>query len=354
VMASACWGDSCVLVPWAEYLARGDTGLLRAQYPVIAAFLRAALWWSGLFSVTPTGRHVWRFPFHFGDWCAPDGTAKDWVAKGKWVATAYLANSCALAARIAGLLGRDDDARRYETVRRRVVAAYRKAFTDGAGTLKEEFQTAYVLPLAFGMTEGTETAVMADNLVRLIRDAGGHLGTGFPGTPYLLFALSDHGHLDAAYDLLLQDTCPSWLYEVATGGTTIWERWDALRPDGTVNTADLTHPGDDTGGGMVSFNHYAGGAVGDWLYRRVAGLEATSGGYKTFLVAPRPGGGLTWARATHESPYGEICSAWTLADGTFALDVVVPCSTTATIRLPNGDECVVPSGRYRYEVPYAG
>src|SRR5690606_337997 len=157
--------------------------------------------------------------------------------------------------------------------------------------------TGYVLPLAFGMTEGAETDAMAGNLVRLIAEADGHLRTGFPGTPYILFALSDNGRVDEAFDLLLQTTPPSWLYMMEAGGTTIWERWDALRPDGTVNIADLKEgaSGEASGGGMVSFNHYAAGAVGDWLYRRVAGLEPIEGGYRRFRVAPLIGGGLTSA-----------------------------------------------------------
>ena len=122
---------------------------------------------------------------------------------------------------------------------KKIIKAYRKVFTDGSGKLKNEFQTAYVLPLHFKMAEGDEAGNMAKNLVRLIREADNHLTTGFPGTPYLLFALSDNGYLDAAYELLLQETCPSWLYQVKAGATTIWERWDALRPDGTINTGDL-------------------------------------------------------------------------------------------------------------------
>jgi alpha-L-rhamnosidase len=348
-MATACWGDSCVLVPWAEYLARGNVEVLRRQYPAVRRFLKAAKWWSGFLSVTPTGRHIWRFPFHFGDWCAPDGTAKDWIAKGKWVATAYFANSCGIAAQMADILGFADDARLYRKRRETIAKAYRKAFTDGAGKLKNEFQTAYVLPLHFAMTEGKETGEMAKNLVRLVQAADGHLATGFPGTPYLLFALSDNGQLDTAYELLLQDTCPSWLYQVKTGGTTIWERWDALRPDGTVNTADLQNPKNDSGG-MVSFNHYAGGAVGDWLYRRVAGIEPTSGGYKTFRVAPMPGGGLTWAKAEHGCPYGKIVSEWERKDGVFRLTVCVPVGCEAAVRLPNGEVHATASGKYTFEI----
>lgn len=353
VMATSCWGDSCVLVPWAEYMARGNIELLRKQYPTIKKFLKAAKWWSNFLSITPNSRYIWRWPFHFGDWCAPEGTARDWIAKGKWIGTAYFANSCGIAAQIAGILGYDKDAEYYRNLREKIIRAYRNVFTDGSGKLKNEFQTAYVLPLYFKMVKEVEADNMVKNLVRLIREADNHLATGFPGTPYILFALSDNGQLDVAYDLLLQETCPSWLYQVKAGGTTIWERWDALRPDGTVNTTDLNNPEDDSSGGMVSFNHYAGGAVGDWLYRRVAGIEATSGGYKTFKIAPKPGGGLSWVKAAHRCPYGEIVSEWKIKDGIFTLNVHVPCSTSALIVLPNGEQHNVSSGWYTFQIEWS-
>lgn len=350
VMATSCWGDSCVLVPWAEYMARGNLGLLRRQYPAMKKFLKAAKWWSAFLSFTLNGRYIWRFPFHFGDWCAPGGKAQDWILKGKWVGTAYFANSCGIAAEIADLLGEKQDAEYYRCLREKIIRSYRKVFTDGSGKLKKEFQTAYVLPLYFGMTKGAETKTMADNLVRLVREAGNHLTTGFTGTPYLLFALSDNGHADVAYDLLLQDTCPSWLYEVKTGGTTIWERWDALRPDGTVNIGDLTGKKSDeeSSGGMVSFNHYAMGAVGDWLYRRVAGIEPTSGGYRTFRIAPVPGGGITSARGAIETPFGQIVSDWSIDDGIFSIRGEVPVSAQCTLILPSGETHRLESGTFQY------
>jgi alpha-L-rhamnosidase len=271
---------------------------------------------------------------------------KGWLRRGRWVGTAYYANSCGIVVRIAELLGEHDDVARYRDERERAIRAYRTVFTDGHGRLATEFQTAYVLPLHFGMTEGEETRAMADNLVRLIDEADGHLTTGFPGTPYILFALSDNDRLAEAYELLLQTSAPSWLYMIEAGGTTIWERWDALRPDGTVNTADL-QTGEDTGG-MVSFNHYAAGAVGDWMYRRIAGIEATSGGYRTFRVQPLPGGGLTSAEGAVETGYGRASSSWTLADGSFALRVEVPVSTRCEVVLPDGSRHEVTSGVHEF------
>lgn len=351
VMATSVWGDVCILAPWAEYLARGDMGLLRRQYPTMRRFLKAATWWSQFGALGRDRQRIWRWPFHFGDWTSPDGSAKEWIQKGRWIGTAYLANSAGLVSGIADLLGEREDAARYRQLRAEVTQAYRNIFTNGRGTLKDEFQTAYVLPLYFGMTSGDETRTMADNLVRLIDESDGHLRTGFPGTPYILFALSDNGRVEKAFELLLQRTPPSWLYMVESGGTTIWERWDALRPDGTVNTADLKDGASDenSGGGMVSFNHYAAGAVGDWLYRRVAGLEPIEGGYRRFRVAPLVGGGLTWARGSVTTPYGTATSSWTIADGIFRLRVDVPVSTSALVVLPEGNEVECFSGHHEFE-----
>ncbi|WP_394552055.1 family 78 glycoside hydrolase catalytic domain [Agromyces sp. MMS24-JH15] len=355
-MATSVWGDVCILAPWAEYLARGDLGLLRRQYGTMRRFLRAAGRWAKFLSVGTDRRRIWRFPFHFGDWAAPTGGAKDWLARGKWIGTAYYANSCSLVARIAELLGEHEDAARYRELHEQIARAYRRVFTDGKGTLMDEFQTGYVLPLHFGLVEGAERERMADNLVRLIDANDGRLSTGFPGTPYILFALSDSGRVEEAYRLLLQTGCPSWLYMIESGGTTIWERWDALRPDGTVNIADLTPGGSDgEAGGMVSFNHYAAGAVGDWMYRRIAGLEPTSGGYRTFRVAPLLGGDLTSARAAMRTPYGTASSSWTLDGQRFALHIEVPVSTTATVVLPDGTEHECASGHHEFacELPAA-
>lgn len=350
-MANSCWGDSSILVPWAEYLARGNKQVLEKQYDSMKKFLKAAKWWSSFLAVSPADRYVWRFPFHFGDWAAPEGDAKAWIKKGKWVGTAYFANSCGIMAKIASILGHTEDVSYYYDLRKKIITAYRNVFTDKQGKMKEEFQTAYVLPLHFGMTEGEETKQMVNNLTRLIHEAGNHLTTGFTGTPYLLFALSDNGQLDAAYELLLQEECPSWLYEVKAGGTTIWERWDALRPDGTVNIEELSgnKSAEESNGGMVSFNHYANGAVGDWLYKRLAGLEPTSGGYQTFRVAPMIGGGITWAKASTVTPYGLASVDWKRDEHLFHVEVTVPVSTTCSLHMPNGEIHILTSGQHSFQ-----
>ena len=184
-----------------------------------------------------------------------------------------------------------------------------------------------------------------DNLVRLVERNDYCIGTGFPGTPYLLFALADNGRADAAYKMLLNTRCPSWLYEIKMGATTVWERWDGLDENGVCPI------GDDGTDMMISYNHYGFGAVGDFLYRRVAGIEPVEPGYKTFAVRPILGGGLTWARAAVRTPYGQAGADWKIENGTFSVTVRVPMGTRCKLTLPNGTEKVYPSGTHTAACP---
>lgn len=347
-IAVSCWGDCCVLVPWAEYLARGDKRLLKRQYPTMKKYLKAAEFWCRFMSLGKEARYIWKRGFHFGDWCAPEGDMRKWMKKGKWTATAYFANSCKIVSQVAEILEKKEEAFRYRSLYHRIEKAYRKVFTDGNGKLLEEFQTGYILPLHFGMVSEEEGKNMAKNLVRLIHENGNRLSTGFPATPYILFALSDYGYLEEAYKLLLQEECPGWMYEVKTGATTIWERWDALRPDGSVNLGRLDgkEGADEKNSGMVSFNHYAYGAVGDWFYKRIIGIEAVSSGYQKFRIAPKPGGGLTEAEGSIKTPYGTIVSSWKIADKKFKLYVKVPVSTVCEVEMPDGTKYEARSGEY--------
>ena len=348
---TAGWSDCIFLVPWALYQNSGDLSVLERFYPMMKRYLRGIEKKASKFSVGEN-RYIWSRGFSYGDWCAPGENQKKWMAKKQWISTAYFANDCAVAEKVAKALGFENDAAEYAKTRKHIENAYRNVFTDKNGTLKNEFQTAYVCPLYFEMVNGEERKKYAENLLRLVKKADNHLSTGFLGTPYLLFALSDNGYVKEAYDLLLQDTCPSWLYEVKAGGTSIWERWDALRPDGTVNLGNDPEDGisDISGSGMVSFNHYANGAVGDWLYRRVAGLEMIEPGYKKFKVAPLVGGDLTKASAFKKLSSGTIKSEWSLENGVFTLSVNVPFNTSAAITLPNGKSFEVSSGKYEYHV----
>lgn len=352
-IVSAGWGDSCVMVPWALYMDTGDVSILRENYDMVRRYLAQVEKMAHRFSFGEK-QYLWDYGFSFGDWLTYGETQLQWMKKRPWVSTAYYANSCGIAARIAGILGKENEKQRYTALRREIIDAYRKFFTDGNGTIRNGFQTAYVCPMYFEMVEGQEKVRYAENLVKLVEAADNHLTTGFLGTPYLLFALSDAGCADKAYELLLQDTCPSWLYEVKAGATTIWERWDALRPDGTVNLGegnvkDISEQNSNLGGGMVSFNHYANGAVGDWLYLRMAGIEAIEAGYRAVTIRPIIGGGITWVKCRKETPYGELTVNWEIKDGLFTMDAMIPFAVTADITIPNGVTRRVGSGEYHYE-----
>ena len=338
VMAVDNWGDACITVPYAEYLARGDIRLLAKMYPTMKKYVEACRKWASFMSVGKR-RYIWKSisMLHFGDWLAPDEPKMSgWQKRHPWTATASLCRTSGLLSRIAELLGKSDDARRYGKLSRKVADAYVSVFTDGNGKLKNEFQTAYVLPLAFGMFDKTTAAKAADNLEKLVERNEYKIGTGFPGTPFILFALADNGKVDTAFKMLTNDECPSWLYEVKAGGTTVWERWDAMTNKG----------GQDGTGGMISFNHYASGAVGEFLYKRVAGIEPTSAGYKTFKVGPLVGGGITHAHGAVLTPYGKITSDWEINGDKFELKIGVPPCTTCNVVLPSGETKTMGSGEY--------
>lgn len=342
LMAIDFWGDASILVPYAQYLASGEKEVLSENYEMMKKYVDACRFWAGLLSFGKR-KYLWNtlYTFHFGDWVAPDAPKMDqWQKRSKWTATASLANTAGLLAEIANVLGKTDDARLYRSVSEGAAEAYSKYLTDGNGKLKNEFQTAYVLPIYFDMFKGKEKQNAADNLAKLVRDNDYKIGTGFPGTPYILFALADNGHKEEAFKMLLCDKCPSWLYEVRVGATTIWERWDGLDEDGNCPI------GDDGTGSMISYNHYASGAVGDFLYRRIAGIEPLLAGYKSFRIKPVLGGGITNATGKLGTPYGEIISSWKLENGAFVIGVKVPVGTTCHLVLPDGTEKTLESGEY--------
>jgi alpha-L-rhamnosidase len=345
---SAGWGDAVVVVPWELYRAYGDERVLEELWPTMAAWLdrtervareqrhpeRAAR----RPEPAPHERFLWDTGFHWGEWLVPDEEISDfpaWVAADKGeVATAYFARSAALASRIAAVLGRDGDADRYAGLAAQVTAAWQAENLDEDGRLTPDTQADHVRALAFDLVPADLRPAVADRLVELIRKAGTHLGTGFLATPYLLPVLADTGHLDVAYELLQQDSEPSWLVMVDRGATTVWERWNGVSADGVP---------------YESLNHYSKGAVISFLHRYTAGIELLEPAYRRFRVAPRPGGGLTHAETAHESPYGRIESAWRIDGGTFALRVLVPAGTTAEIVLPSGTTSTAGPGTHTFE-----
>ena len=343
-MAIDFWGDCCIYVPYALYIKTGDKEVLRENYEMMKKYHKACLWWAHFLSFGKN-RYIWKgiSMFHFGDWIAPD-TEKmsEWQARHKWTATASLAHTSKMLSEIAEILGKKEDQEHYLEIYKKVSDAYESKLTDGKGLiLGKEFQTAYVLPLAFKMFKEETTPLAVDNLVKLIEKNNYGVGTGFPGTPFILFALADNNREDIAFKMLFNDNCPSWLYEVKVGGTTTWERWDCLKADGTLNFAE-----EDGTGGMVSFNHYALGAVGEFMYRRILGIEPLEGGYKSFIVKPLISCGLEHAEGKTKTPYGDIGVIWKNIDQKFEIEIEVPFGAECQLILPNGKKEILRSGKH--------
>jgi alpha-L-rhamnosidase len=327
---SAAWADSAVIIPWNMYLTYGDKRILEEQYPSMAK-------WVEYERVRAGDDFIWDGDFHFGDWLAFATTRADYpgATTGKdLIATAFFAHSTDLLARIARVLGKQEDAVKYSDLLLKIKSAFCREYVTETGRVGENTQTAYAVALQFDLLPEALRPVAARRLAQEIRERK-HLTTGFVGTPYLCHVLSRYGYLDEAYMLLNREEYPSWLYPVKQGATTIWERWDGQKPDGSFQDK-----------GMNSFNHYAYGAIGEWMYRVMAGIEIDeqAPGYKHILIQPRPGGGFTNVRASHISMYGKVGSAWNLKDGRFELAVEIPANTRASVRLPNADLATVLEG----------
>jgi alpha-L-rhamnosidase len=249
-----------------------------------------------------------------------------------------------LFARIAGVLGKTDDEQYAREFAEQVLRALQRKFVDDNGRLTADTQTAYAIALGFGLLPESVRAAAGDRLAELVDAADTHLGTGFLGTPLVMPALSENGHHELACRLLRQDSYPSWLFEVRQGATSIWERWNGWTPEQGFYSPL-----------MNSFNHYAFGAVGDWMYRYLAGLNPVEPGYRRTELRPRPGGEFTAARATHESLYGTHTCGWRMADGTLHVEVEVPPNTSATLVLPGEatDERIeVHPGQHTFQAPW--
>ena len=328
---STGWADASVIIPWTVYLAYGDTRILESQYESMRAWVEYMRRLAGDDLILDSG-------FHFGDWLAFHSTRADYpgaTTDKDLIATAFFAHSTSLLARTAQVLGKTEHARQYGALFERIKAAFDGEYLTAGGRLSSNTQTAYALALAFDLVPEQSRQEAARRLVEDVRRFK-HLTTGFLGTPYLNPVLSASGHLDDAYALLLREQYPSWLYPIKQGATTIWERWDGEKPDSSFQDPD-----------MNSFNHYAYGAVGAWLYNTVAGIEIDPErpGYKHVLIRPQPGGGLTQVRAGLNTMYGTVASAWELGDRQFTLEVTIPPNASATASLPHATlEGVTESG----------
>ncbi|MFI0354925.1 glycoside hydrolase family 78 protein [Actinomadura sp. 9N407] len=338
---TALWSDVAVGLPWTLYREYGDPDILRRAYDSMSAFVRGV-------EALLDENGLWSSGFQFGDWLDPDAPMNN-PAGGKTdrhlVASAYFFKTASEMAQAATVLGRGDDAARFRALADRVREAFRHEYVAPSGRVVNETATAYALAIVFGLLDPEQKRRAGDRLAALVAEAGYRISTGFAGTPHVTDALSATGHLDEAYLLLMQTDCPSYLYPVTMGATTIWERWDSIRPDGTINPS-----------GMTSLNHYALGAVADWLHRVVGGLSPAEPGYRTMSIAPRPGGGLTHATVEHDTVHGRVRVAWRIQEGHLALEVTIPDGTEATVVLPlHPDSLIVDvtggDHAWRYELP---
>jgi alpha-L-rhamnosidase len=318
------WADAVFICPWTIYRCYDDVEILRDNYDCMARYLDyLAQHKVKDFIRAHPDVDTWG---GYGDWLALDGSGKtDGGTAKDLIGTAHYANDAHIMAETAQVLGKTGDVKKYRELHGKIVEAFRNRYVTPDGLMAGGTQTAYVLGLHFGLIPPAARATAARELVRNIERNGMHLATGFVGTPYLLHVLEAHGHLDVAYKLLEQETFPSWLFPVKNGATTIWERWDGWTPEKGFQDK-----------GMNSFNHYAYGAVADWMVSTVAGLEIAEPGYKKILFKPRPGGTITFAEAKLQTPHGEAAIRWELVGNALKLHLTVPQGSEAVLSLPQG------------------
>jgi alpha-L-rhamnosidase len=334
LQGSSGWGDAIVIVPWELYRVYGDASPMAELWPNMVRWVdfaaecartqRFAARAAARPEAAPHEQFLWDGGFHWGEWHEPDESTREfWNIDQGYTGTAYLHRSAALLARMGHLLGHDDEAARFDELAANALAAWRAEYLNDDGSLTPDTQASHVRALAFDLVPAALREQTARRLVALVRDAGTHLGTGFLATPYLLPVLAESGHVDVAYELLLQDSAPSWLTMIERGATTVWEDWDGIAADGHAK---------------ASLNHYSKGAVISFLHQYVAGIQLVDDavGYRRFRIEPRPGGGLTWAQGTHDAPYGRIDSSWRVEGDRFHLVATVPPGTACDVVLPDG------------------
>jgi alpha-L-rhamnosidase len=328
---AAGWSDAATVIPWNLYREYGDVRFLQEQYESMKRWVEYERSRAG-------ASYIWQGDYQFGDWLdffTTETHRNEGSTSPDMIATAYFAHSTDILRQTAQLLGKQEDAAAYGQLFDHIRTAFQARFVKPDGTVAEGFQTAYVLALDFDLLP----EIMRDaSAAKLAQDVGarGHLTTGFLGTPHLLEVLTRYGYLNEAYKLFEREQFPSWLYPVKHDATTIWERWDGIKPDGSFEDAS-----------MNSFNHYAYGAVGEWIYQVMVGikLDPAAPGYQHVFIEPQPGGHLNWVKGSHDTPYGPVATSWSIANGTLSVSVEVPPNTHATVRLPHARlEQVMESG----------
>ncbi|MDX2377531.1 glycoside hydrolase family 78 protein [Microbacterium sp. LRZ72] len=332
---TAAWGDAIAIIPDVLASSTGDTALLREFFPAMGAYVDVML-------AARDDDALWTSGRQLADWLDPNAPPNA-PGRGRTdtdiVATAYLVHTTRLVSRIARDLGEHTVAAHYETEAESSRRAYVDTYVTPSGRMMCDTQTAYALTIAFDLVPDPALRMrLGDRLAHVVRRDGYRIATGLVGTAVINRALSETGHAAAAERLLMQTEAPSWLYPVTVGATTIWERWDGLREDGSLNP-----------GAMISFNHVALGSVAHWLHETVAGLAPAEPGYRRLRIRPLPLGRLDHARAEHDTPYGRAASGWARIDGHIRVDAVVPPNTTAEVHLPDGRKIDVGHGRYEWD-----
>ena len=319
---STGWSDAALIVPWNLYLNYGDMRILREQYASMKA-------WVEFMRTEAAIDYLWRPQNRqIGDWLAFATTRPDFpgaTTDKDLLANAYYYHSTDLLQKTAQIIGNTEDAAFYQDLKSKIRAAFNNEYVTPNGRLSSNTQTAYVVALSFDLLPKHLEKVAAKRLAEDVNDFG-HITTGFLGTGNICHILTRYGYLEEAYKLLYRKEYPSWLYPVTKGATTIWERWDGIKPDGTFQNPE-----------MNSFNHYAYGAVGGWLYKVVAGINFDSEipGYKHIVIHPHPCGTMNDVKASYESPYGKIVTEWVIKDNTMSLTVEIPPNTSSVVYIPS-------------------
>ncbi len=330
---SSCWGDAATVIPWTLYCVYGDERILARQYESMKA------WVEYMRSRSP--HDLWQSGFQYGDWLALDKeefSDRTGATDKYLIATAFYALSADILSKAAKVLNKSEDAEFYARLHARIVKAFCKEYVTDTGRLVSETQTACVLALHFDLLPKKFRPRVLQTLIDNIRDHGYHLTTGFVGTPYLCHTLSECGYGDIAVRLLKSDDYPSWLYAVDKGATTIWERWNGIYPDGTFFEPS-----------MSSFNHYAYGSIGDWMYRKWAGIDCLQPGYKKISIKPYLVEGVDSISCAFDCMYGKISVAYRIENGCVRYRVEIPVNTTAVLELPGCDKTTVGSGVYEFD-----
>ncbi|THG29399.1 alpha-L-rhamnosidase [Naasia lichenicola] len=339
-LPAAAWGDAATLVPDALFRQSGDLAALEEHYPSMRE-------WVELLRQRAGDDLLWTGGFQFGDWLDPTASPHnpaDAKADKDLVATAYFAHSTRALATAALALGKGEDATVYSALADDIRSAFAREYVTPGGRMMSDAHTAYTVAIAFDLlVDPAQRAAAGERLAQLVRAYDYRIRTGFMGTPIICQALHATGHTDVAYRMLIEEGLPSWLYPITMGATTIWERWDSMLPDGSVNPGEMT-----------SFNHYALGSVADWMHRVIGGIAPASPGYDLVEIAPVPGGGLTSATAKLDAGYGPLTVAWKIRDGVFELVADIPAGQRARVVLPFGGVTrEVGSGRHSFSVDIA-